>query len=296
MTTTMQPPRRTKEPQRPGPRRSVPPRTAIVALVVTAMLGIAVVLVVRGSGPQPAVATGAVDTAAATGASRADQPGSATANDIQPSEASAAAGATTDRATADGAEGTADGANGDAEAAAPDGKPTRLTKAQLRTLPRQVRQRIRQRQRMERGGDPTPRTAPGERQAPSRPPKRSALASAQPGPPAERGPNSLQVSDQTTDGTRIRLDALRTDVGHAFVTVHAGGPAGSGRLIGFKAVTAGTYDQMTVPLDKPLSKSAQVFVALHRDTLEPGAYRDGQDPPVVGESGPIRRPVTVSVR
>lgn len=292
MSTTLQPrPTASRNTEPPAPKRSTSRRVAAAAAAGLLALLLAIGTLTGDSSPEP-------ELTAAEKARTTDE-GVATADAAGPEAAPGVTGAVT--------------------------PPSR--KEMLAELPPHLRKRMSQargprdlaegarRQPVAQQKAAKPDTAsfarrhvptPAERRAMKNPRQRQESTTAPKGPtkaqraapasPQEQGPNRLTVSDQATDGSRIRVTRVVTNLASGFVTVHRMHSDGPGALLGVAPIRAGRANDVVVRLDTPLTRSGDVLVAIHEDSFRPGVYEEGPDRLMYGSAGPVARVIRATTR
>lgn len=99
---------------------------------------------------------------------------------------------------------------------------------------------------------------------------------------------SITASDQSGDGTSVRVDSVTITGAPGFVVIHADGGGAPGPVIGHAPIPEGTSTGVVVPLDQPLTASATVWPMVHVDAGTRGTYEfPGPDVPAQTAGGDI---------
>ncbi|MFB6112482.1 MAG: hypothetical protein ABEJ58_00095 [Halodesulfurarchaeum sp.] len=109
---------------------------------------------------------------------------------------------------------------------------------------------------------------------------------------------ALSVMDQSIGGTTVTIPAVTLD-GTGWVVVHpeaqGGGPAGA-VMLARKRLEAGSYQDLSLEMDRVLVDGATVYAMLHYDDPKDGEFTfpAAGDPPVTTNGSPIVKPFRVS--
>ena len=113
---------------------------------------------------------------------------------------------------------------------------------------------------------------------------------------AQAATGSLQVSDQTGDGTSVTVDSVTISGGDGFVVVHADQDGAPGPVLGHAPITEGTTADLQVPFDTPLTLDQTVWPMLHVDAGTAGTYEfPGADGPVTVDGDVVVEPLAYTV-
>jgi hypothetical protein len=105
----------------------------------------------------------------------------------------------------------------------------------------------------------------------------------------------IKAADQTSDGTTLVVEDVGLHGHSGFVVAVADNGGAMGDALGVSAlVHEGATMGVNVPLTKPLSASAKVFVVLHVDNGD-GTYSSA-DPPATVNGKVVELPVEVTIK
>src|SRR4249920_2633852 len=91
---------------------------------------------------------------------------------------------------------------------------------------------------------------------------------------------SIDVADQSSDGTTITVDAVNITGSAGFIAVHADADGAPGPVVGHAAIPEGDSSKVVITLDAPVT-TGSFWPMLHLDAGTVGTYEfPGPDGPV----------------
>jgi len=107
----------------------------------------------------------------------------------------------------------------------------------------------------------------------------------------------LKAADQSSNGTTLTIAEAVFTGQNGFVAIHSDAGGAPGPVIGVTGLlNAGTHDNITITLTKPLTASATVFPMLHTDSDKDGKYTfPGPDGPATVGGKVVVFPIKITV-
>ncbi len=106
---------------------------------------------------------------------------------------------------------------------------------------------------------------------------------------------SIDVADQSSDGTTITVDAVNITGSGGFIAVHADADGSPGPVVGHAAIPEGDSSAVVITLDAPVTTGA-FWPMLHLDAGIVGTYEfPGADVPVKSGADVVMKKITLTV-
>ncbi len=106
---------------------------------------------------------------------------------------------------------------------------------------------------------------------------------------------SIDVADQSSDGTTITVDAVNITGSAGFIAVHADAEGQPGPVVGHAAIPEGDSSAVVITLDAPVT-TGSFWPMLHLDAGTVGTYEfPGPDGPVKDGSDIVMKQITLTV-
>ena len=106
---------------------------------------------------------------------------------------------------------------------------------------------------------------------------------------------SIDVADQSSDGTTITVDAVNITGSAGFIAVHADADGAPGPVVGHAAIPEGDSSKVVITLDAPVT-TGSFWPMLHLDAGTVGTYEfPGPDGPVKSGSDIVMKQITLTV-
>ncbi len=106
---------------------------------------------------------------------------------------------------------------------------------------------------------------------------------------------SIDVADQSSDGTTITVDAVNITGAAGFIAVHQDADGAPGPVVGHAAIPEGDSSAVVITLDAPVT-TGSFWPMLHLDAGAIGTYEfPGPDGPVKSGSDIVMKQITLTV-
>lgn len=107
---------------------------------------------------------------------------------------------------------------------------------------------------------------------------------------------SMDVADQTGDGTSVTVRSVTISGADGFVVIHLDEDGQPGRVLGHVAIDEGTSSDVVVRLDEALTADTTVWPMLHVDAGVLGTYEfPGPDGPVMAAGAVVMAPLELTI-